>query len=63
MPVVPDGERGRGCWGERGSMKAHAAVPGSSEPSGQSQVLSLMRSRLSRMEASVMQVKSDFAGA
>lgn len=39
--VVPDREEGRGCRGERWSSRAHAAVPGSSVPSGQSQELSL----------------------
>lgn len=48
--VEPDKEAGRGCTGDRGSSRAHAAVPGSSEPSGQSQVLSLTCEALMLME-------------
>lgn len=39
--VVPEREPGKGCSGERWSRRAHAAVPGSSVPSGQSHELSL----------------------
>lgn len=56
--VVPDDEPGRGCSGDRGSMKAQAAVPGSSEPSGQSHVLSLTWLRLSLMAVLVMHANS-----
>lgn len=54
--VDPEETPGKGCWGDRGSMRAQAAVPGSSDPSGQSQVLSLTRSTLSLMVGSVMQL-------
>jgi hypothetical protein len=56
--VVPEDDPARGCSGDRGSMLAQAAVPGSSEPSGQSHVLSLIRSRLSLIAALVMQENS-----
>ena len=56
--VDPDGEPERGCGGDSGSMLAQAAVPGSSEPSGQSQVLSLTWLRLSLMAALVMHANS-----
>lgn len=39
--VEPLGEPGRGCGGERGSRFEQAAVPGSSDPSGQSHESSL----------------------
>lgn len=39
--VVPVEDNGSGWAGERGSRLEQAAVPGSSEPSGQSQLLSL----------------------
>jgi hypothetical protein len=41
-------------------MKAQAAVPGSSEPSGQSHELSLTWERLNLMAALVMQENSSF---
>lgn len=56
--VVPATEPGSGCSGERGSRLAQAAVPGSSEPSGQSQLLSLTWLRLSLIAVLVMQEKS-----
>jgi hypothetical protein len=52
--VVPDEEPERGCSGDRGSICAQAAVPGSSEPSGQSHELSLIWLRLSLIAAFVM---------
>ena len=52
--VEPETEPGRGCSGDRGSRCAQAAVPGSSEPSGQSHELSLTWARLSLMAALVM---------
>lgn len=58
--VVPEDDPGRGWEGDRGSMYAQAAVPGSSEPSGQSQVLSLTWLRESLMAELVMQVNSSF---
>lgn len=42
MLVVPLVEPGNGCSGDNGSRYEQAAVPGSSEPSGQSQLLSLI---------------------
>lgn len=48
--VVPVKEAGRGCGGERGSRIEQADVPGSSEPSGQSQLLSLIWEDLMEME-------------
>lgn len=55
--VVPDREAIRGCTGDALSMRAQAAVPGSSEPSGQSQVLSLICEALTMMEGWAMQAK------
>lgn len=57
--VVPVSEPGRGCSGDRASRKAHAAVPGSSEPSGQSQLLSLIWEGLRVMVGLPMQAKED----
>lgn len=58
MLVVPEMEPGSGCSGERGSRYAHAAVPGSSEPSGQSHELSLTWLKLNLIAALVMQENS-----
>jgi hypothetical protein len=55
--VVPDREAGRGCTGDKLSIRAQAAVPGSSDPSGQSQVLSLTCEALMTMEGWAMQAK------
>lgn len=57
MFVVPEKEAGRGCGGERGSRFEQAAVPGSSEPSGQSQLLSLTWEGLRTIEGWPMQAK------
>jgi hypothetical protein len=57
--VVPVIDPGRGCSGERASMCAQAAVPGSSEPSGQSHELSLTWDDSSVMEGLLMHVKVD----
>lgn len=54
--VVPDSEAGRGCGGDRGSRLAQAAVPGSSDPSGQSHELSLTRDEGIVIEGWAMQV-------
>ena len=55
--VEPVDEPGRGCGGERGEMLEQAAVPGSSEPSGQSHELSLTLEAAILREGFVMQVK------
>lgn len=55
--VVPDREAGKGCTGDELSRRAQAAVPGSSEPSGQSHVLSLTREAEMTMEGWAMQAK------
>lgn len=55
--VVPLREAGSGCGGERGSRLEHADVPGSSEPSGQSQLLSLIWEDLMDMDGCPMHVK------
>jgi hypothetical protein len=57
--VVPDVEPGRGCSGERVSMYEQAAVPGSSDPSGQSHELSFNWDASRTMEGLLMQVKVD----
>jgi hypothetical protein len=56
--VLPEAEPARGCAGDKGLRLAQAAVPGSSEPSGQSQLLSLTWLRLSLMAVLVMQENS-----
>jgi hypothetical protein len=58
--VVPVRDEGRGCSGERGSRNAQAAVPGSSEPSGQSQELSLICVDLMVTEGCPMHEKVSF---
>lgn len=57
--VVPVTEPGRGCSGDNGSRFEQAAVPGSSEPSGQSHELSLTCDALRVMEGLPMHVKED----
>ncbi len=57
--VVPDAEPGRGCSGERASMYEQAAVPGSSDPSGQSHELSLTWDASRTMEGLLIQLKVD----
>lgn len=57
MFVEPVREAGSGWGGERGSRLEQAAVPGSSEPSGQSQLLSLIWEALMDMEGWPMHVK------
>lgn len=55
--VVPLKDAGRGCEGERASRLEQAAVPGSSEPSGQSQLLSLTWEALRDIEGWPIHVK------
>ena len=55
--VVPVDEPGRGCSGERASRYAQAAVPGSSDPSGQSHELSLTWNDSRTMEGLPMHAK------
>ena len=57
--VVPVVDPGRGCTGDRASMCEQAAVPGSSEPSGQSHELSLTWDGSRVMEGLPMHVKVD----
>lgn len=61
--VEPVREAGRGCGGERGSRLAQAAVPGSSEPSGQSQLLSLTWEDLMMIEGWAMHMNVSALGA
>lgn len=61
MFVVPVRDEGRGCSGERGSRNAQAAVPGSSEPSGQSHELSLTCDGLRVMDGWPIQAKACLA--
>ncbi len=57
--VVPVWEPGRGCSGERASRYAQAAVPGSSEPSGQSHELSLTWDAFRVIDGLLMHVNVD----
>lgn len=57
--VVPVTDPGRGCSGERASRCEQAAVPGSSEPSGQSHELSLIWDGSRVMDGLLMQGKTD----
>lgn len=59
--VVPVVEPGSGCGGERASRLAQALVPGSSEPSGQSQLLSLSWAALSLISGWRMHWKPSLA--
>lgn len=58
--VEPESDAGSGWGGEWESMYAQAAVPGSSEPSGQSQVLSFTRDFEIEMAGCPMQVNLSF---
>lgn len=55
--VVPVRDPARGCSGDKGSRCEHAAVPGSSDPSGQSHELSLIWDDSRVMEGLSMHVK------
>jgi hypothetical protein len=57
--VLPVTEPGRGCSGDIESMCEQAAVPGSSDPSGQSHELSLIWDDERVMEGLLMHVKED----
>ena len=57
---MPVGEPGTGCGGDSAERKLHAAVPGSSLPSGQSQKSSLTLDSDMTTDGVVMQVKVSF---